>query len=200
MDPHDRYDSLFQFYGAQRGVDWRLLKAQVRAESGFNPNARSTAGAAGLAQFLARTWEEWRDGTPGIQAAPPSDLVHLDPRDPEDAIRAQAAYMGWLLEQCQGDVRMALAAYNWGLGRMRAAAALRGRWSLESAPRETRKYVAKILAFLEADRPGVLPGPGPAAGAGAPLSPPSGAPPARNSSDASDASDSSDRSDRQGAQ
>jgi|TARA_Y100000310_G_scaffold136910_1_gene135803 soluble lytic murein transglycosylase-like protein len=157
MDVRDRYDSLFQYYAALEGVDWQLLKAQAIAESGLNPDAESPVGATGLSQFMRRTWEEWGDGTPGIQDPPPGDMVLLDPRDPEDAIRAQAAYMGWLLKCFGGAITPALASYNWGIGRVRreiefdagGPAWLDGPsppW-LERAPSETRGYVAKILAF-----------------------------------------------------
>ena len=148
MNAADRYDSLFRYYGEQRQVDWRLLKAQVRQESGFDPDSRSKVGARGLAQFMARTWDEWREGTPGVQAGPPADLVLLDPRDPEDAIRAQAAYMAWLLDQVHGDARTALAAYNWGLGRVRQAMHEVGPLYLTKAPRETQVYVETVLRYL----------------------------------------------------
>lgn len=157
MRAEDRYDSLFQFYAEQSGLswqrfgaDWRLLKAQAMAESALNPDAKSKVGAAGLAQFMARTWEEWRDGTPGIQEAPPTDLVLLDPRDPEDAIRAQAAYMAWLLRRFEGDIRAALAAYNWGIGRVKSAMETAGEarpW-LPLAPAETQAYVPKVLRIM----------------------------------------------------
>ena len=65
----DKYDGLFKKYGAANNIDWLLLKAQVKAESNFNPNAKSPVGALGLAQFMKATWLEWQDGTPGIQIA-----------------------------------------------------------------------------------------------------------------------------------
>ena len=112
MNPDDRYDSLIRFYGDQVGYDWLLLKAQIKAESNFNPHAVSRAGAEGLAQFMDATWREWEDGTPGIQPEP----QEYSPFDPEDCIRAQVHYMKWLLDFCGGDIEYALAAYNWGIG------------------------------------------------------------------------------------
>jgi soluble lytic murein transglycosylase-like protein len=151
MQAHERYDSLFQFYGDRAGVDWRLLKAQAQAESGRNldPDARSKVGATGIAQFMVRTWEEWRDGTPGIQEPPPADIVLLDPRDPEDGIRVQAAYIAWILRHVGGRLETALAAYNWGIGNVRRALP-----DLEydpaKVPDETRAYVARILDYRTA--------------------------------------------------
>lgn len=151
MQSHERYDSLFQFYGERAGVDWRILKAQAQAESGrdLDPDARSAVGAKGIAQFMDRTWQEWRDGTAGVQEAPPLNLVLLDPRDPEDGIRAQAAYFAWILRQVGGRLETALAAYNWGIGNVR-----RGLPDLEydpaKVPDETRAYVARILDYQAA--------------------------------------------------
>jgi soluble lytic murein transglycosylase-like protein len=148
MNPEDRYDSLFRFYGEAAGVDWRLLKAQVKAESDFDPDARSRVGAAGLAQFMARTWDEWRDGTAGIQYDTPSvDLVMLDPRDPEDAIRAQAAMMAWLFRTVGGVLAEALAAYNWGIGNLRRLKMDHPASWRSELPIETRNYIARIDRF-----------------------------------------------------
>ena len=155
MDAKERYDSLFQFYAEQSGLTsttvgggWRLLKAQAIAESGLKPDVESPVGARGLSQFMAATWREWADGTPGVQEAPPSNLVLLDPRDPEDAIRAQAGYMAWLLRLLAGDVRAALGAYNWGIGRVKRGLQEHGENWLEHAPDETRQYVPRILRIL----------------------------------------------------
>jgi soluble lytic murein transglycosylase-like protein len=132
----DRYDSLIRYYGEQFGVDWVLLKAQVHAESGFDPEARSIVGAVGLAQFMSATWAEWADGTPGTQDLPPHGLY--DRRNPEMILRAQAAMMAWLLRQLGGSVDQALAAYNFGIGNVK-----RGKpW-----PKETRDYVQRINRF-----------------------------------------------------
>ncbi|MCI0409948.1 MAG: lytic transglycosylase domain-containing protein, partial [Acidobacteria bacterium] len=103
MNQRDRYDSLFQFYAEKFGMPacslerfgsmvhwrgWEALKAQALAESAGNPDAISPAKAMGLTQFMAATWREWWDGTPGIQGEP-----RWNPYNPEAAIRAQAAYM-----------------------------------------------------------------------------------------------------------
>lgn len=140
MRVEDRYDSIFQYYGWKSGVDWLLLKAQVKQESNFYPDAKSKVGALGLSQFMARTWEEWRDGAAGIQETPPGG--QLDPRDPEDAIRAQAAYMAWLLRQFGGNQSKALAAYNWGIGNVKKIAPLED-WTTR-LPDETRLYLKLI--------------------------------------------------------
>ena len=108
-----------------------LLAAQLMAESGFNPQAVSPAGALGIAQFMPGTARSY-----GLR----------DPFDPIASIDAQAHLMSDLLRQFHS-VPLALAAYNAGSG---AVAACR---CIPPYP-ETRAYVARILAL--ADGAGVL--------------------------------------------
>jgi hypothetical protein len=111
---------------AQRwSVSAQLLAAQLYAESGFNPFARSPAGAEGIAQFM-----------PGTAAA----IGLLDPFDPEAAIDAQGHLMRDLLGRF-GSVPLALAAYNAGPGAVAACGCI------PPYP-ETRAYVARILGLL----------------------------------------------------
>jgi transglycosylase-like protein with SLT domain/D-alanyl-D-alanine carboxypeptidase-like protein len=111
---------------AQRwSVSAALLSAQVRKESGFNPRARSPAGALGIAQFMPGTARAY-----GLR----------DPFDPDAAIDAQAHLMRDLL-RVFGSVPLALAAYNAGPARVQACMCV---------PRipETQAYVADILGLL----------------------------------------------------
>ncbi len=111
---------------AQRwNVSAALLAAQLYAESNFNPNARSPAGAQGIAQFM-----------PGTAAAYGLE----NPFDADAAIDAQAHMMRDLLRQF-GSVPLALAAYNAGPGRVAACGCI------PPFP-ETRGYVARILGLL----------------------------------------------------
>jgi soluble lytic murein transglycosylase-like protein len=139
----DRYDSLFQYYA--NGVDWLLLKAQVKAESNFDPSATSKCGAKGLAQFLDTTYAEWEDGTPGVQ--PP--VKNYNAYDAESSIFAQAHYMKWLLDYCNGDTRFALAAYNWGCGNIHKYILFHRSFDdvVQLMPLETQEYVTKIMGF-----------------------------------------------------
>ena len=109
----------------RRNVSAALLAAQLYAESGFNPFARSPAGAEGIAQFMPGTAE-------GIGLR--------NPFDPEQAIDAQAHLMRDLLGRF-GSVPLALAAYNAGPG------AVAGCGCILPYP-ETQAYVAKILGLL----------------------------------------------------
>lgn len=110
MTPESRYDSLFQFYAQEHNIpDWRLLKAQVKAESNFNPTARSVDGALGLAQFMPLTFNDW---------ARRLFIPNPNPYNPEHSIWCQAAYMRWLMDQFPHNGDKALAAYNFGVGRV----------------------------------------------------------------------------------
>jgi len=111
---------------AQRwNVSAALLAAQLYAESGFNPYARSPAGAQGIAQFMPGTAREY-------------ELAN--PFDAAQAIDAQGHLMRDLLRRF-GSVTLALAAYNAGAGRVGACGCV------PPFP-ETRGYVARILALM----------------------------------------------------
>jgi hypothetical protein len=111
---------------ARHDVSAALLAAQLMAESNFNPNAVSPAGAQGIAQFMPATAAAY-----GLR----------DPFDPVAAIDAQGRLMSELLEQF-GSVELALAAYNAGPGAVSAC---------DCVPPypETQAYVARILALLD---------------------------------------------------
>ena len=102
-----------------------LLSAQIYAESNFNPNAGSPAGAQGIAQFMPGTARSY-----GLS----------NPFDPAAAIDAQAHLMHDLLRQL-GSVPLALAAYNAGPAPVQACGCV------PPYP-ETQAYVAKILGIL----------------------------------------------------
>lgn len=106
-------------------VSAALLAAQLYAESGFDPNAGSPAGAQGIAQFMPATAAAY-----GLR----------DPFDPEAAIMAQAHLMSDLLKQF-GSPALALAAYNAGPGAVSPCNCI-------PPYAETQAYVAKILAML----------------------------------------------------
>ena len=107
-------------------VPMGLLAAQLYAESGFNPFARSPAGAEGIAQFMPGTADAY-----GLE----------DPFDPVEAIDAQAHLMSDLLKQFGGKVALALAGYNAGAGAVE-------RYGGIPPFAETRAYVTKILGLL----------------------------------------------------
>jgi len=107
-------------------VPVNLLAAQLYAESNFNPFAQSPAGAQGIAQFMPDTAKAY-----GL----------TNPFDAEKAIDAQARLMSDLLEQFDGELALALAAYNAGPNAVE-------RYGGIPPYAETQAYVAKILGLL----------------------------------------------------
>jgi hypothetical protein len=117
------FASLFASAGAKYRVDPALLAAVAKAESGFNPNAVSPAGAIGLMQIM------------------PSTAVSLgvDPRDPAQAIDGAARLFKQNLQKF-GSVSLAAAAYNAGPG------AVQQYGGIPPYP-ETQDYVRKVVQY-----------------------------------------------------
>ena len=95
--------TLYRAAGYRYGVDWRILAAINRVETGYGTNlSTSSAGAVGWMQFLPSTWRRW-----GVDAS--GDGV-ADPMNPADAIYSAARYLQ--AAGIQKDVRRGLWAYN----------------------------------------------------------------------------------------
>jgi hypothetical protein len=93
------YADVIHSASVESGVDESLIRAIIHAESAFNPRAMSLKGAQGLMQLM-----------PGTA----NDMGVLDAFDPAQNIRGGARYLGLLLKNFNGDVRLTAAAYNAG--------------------------------------------------------------------------------------
>lgn len=113
---------------AKYGVDWRLIVAIVKQESNFDPKAGSSAGAQGLMQLMPETAEA---------------LGCKDPTDPEENLEAGIKYIAQQLKNFNGDIKLALAAYNAGPGNVDYYGGI-------PPFAETQNYVRKIFQrFLD---------------------------------------------------
>lgn len=115
-------DSAIDQAAARHNVDPNLVRAVVKVESNFNPNAVSRKGAMGLMQLMPATARQ---------------LKVKNPFDPEQNVDAGVRHLKQLLESYGGDVKLTLAAYNAGAGAVARSSGV---------PRyaETQNYVRRI--------------------------------------------------------
>lgn len=122
LDVHT-YDDEIRHYAKQFGVDPTLVRAVMHAESAFNPNALSSAGAGGLMQLMPQTAARF-----GV----------ADRFNPKENIAGGVAYLAFLLDLFHGDRQLAVAAYNAGEGAVQ-------KYSGVPPYNETQNYVTRVL-------------------------------------------------------
>lgn len=118
-----KFDHLILKAEQKYGVDFSLIKAVIKAESDFNPNAVSRKGAKGLMQIMPMNYKS---------------LSIRDPFDPEENIMGGTKYLNKLLKRYERKLPMALAAYNAGPEAV-------DKYKQIPPYKETQTYVRKVM-------------------------------------------------------
>ena len=127
----ERIENAVELYSNQHGVDSNLVKAIIKVESNFDPNVVSSAGAKGLMQLMPENCKAL-----GVE----------DPFNIEQNIEGGVKHIKEYIDRYDGDIEMALMAYNGGPTRMMN----RGVTSIDDIykmPKETQNYVPKVMSY-----------------------------------------------------
>jgi soluble lytic murein transglycosylase-like protein len=116
------YEASINQHARNQQVAADLVRAVIQVESAFNPMAVSSKGAMGLMQLMPATARE---------------LGVRNPFDPDQNIRGGVTYLKRLLDRYNGNVELALAAYNAGMGNVE-------KYGDVPPFKETKNYVKKI--------------------------------------------------------
>lgn len=120
-------EDIFEEAAQTYHVPKSLIKAIAKTESDFNPNATSKAGAQGIMQLMPATAREL-----GVE----------DSYDPYQNIMGGTKYISQMLEKYDGDVTLALAAYNAGSNNV-------AKYGGVPPFKETQNYVVKVTKYMQ---------------------------------------------------
>lgn len=122
-----RYHKQIDYWAKRYNIDPNLIKAIIRAESGFDRYAVSKKGAQGLMQLMPETAREMRVS---------------DPFNPEQNIAGGVRYLRKLLKMFNGNLVLSLAAYNAGPNQVKKSGGV---------PQfaETKRYIQRVLNYYD---------------------------------------------------
>ena len=121
----NRYDQYIHAASHKHGIAFSLLKALIKAESDFDPQAVSKSGAMGLMQIMPENVKAFNLS---------------DPFDPRENIMAGAWYFQRLLQRFEGQLPLALAAYN-------AGPTVVEQYQRVPPIKETEDFVQKVMKY-----------------------------------------------------
>ncbi|MEI6609727.1 MAG: lytic transglycosylase domain-containing protein [Deltaproteobacteria bacterium] len=119
-------ESIIEKAARKYDLDADLIRAVIKAESNFDPQATSSKGAMGLMQLMPETAK---------------DLGVKNAYDVKQNVLAGTSYLKSLLDRYDGKINLALAAYNWGMGNLER--------SPDNLPDETINYIARVNNYLK---------------------------------------------------
>ncbi len=126
--PGNDYSYIIRNKSRKYNIEPSIIKAVITAESNWNPRAVSNKGAIGLMQLMPATAR---------------DMQINNPYDPEENIEAGTRYLRFLLDKFEGNLTLALAAYNAGPGKIERSG------GVPPFP-ETKKFVRKVISISKA--------------------------------------------------
>jgi soluble lytic murein transglycosylase len=121
------YQEIIRHYANSYRLEEALVKAVIKAESNYNPRAMSSKGAQGLMQLIPETARLMRVN---------------DPFDPSQNIRGGSNYLRLMLDRFNGNLDLALAAYNAGPNAVQRHGGI-------PPYEETRTYVQRVRRYLD---------------------------------------------------
>lgn len=142
IEEKDKYEDIIIGAAKKHAVEVPLVMAVIHKESAFDADAKSEAGAEGLMQLMPGTAQ---------------DMGVTDSYDPRQNVDGGTKYLKKMLKRYNGNVELALAAYNSGYGNIDKAIKRSGShdWRIvknnlitkEKHQKETRDYVSRITTY-----------------------------------------------------
>jgi soluble lytic murein transglycosylase len=123
----NQFDPIISEASKKYGIEAPLIKAVIKAESDFDPNAISHKGARGLMQIMPMNYR----------------LLNVEnPFDPNQSIEGGARYLRDMLDRYKGSLNLSLAAYNAGPG------AVDRHGGVPPYP-ETTEYIERVMKYYQ---------------------------------------------------